>query len=197
MPTVPSRRLTIADVMILVPVVAAGTIILRSSLPGFWRLSGIFAGDLPDPGRLLWLWQWLHGVGSCFVVPMMAALVVIRLRQPRPSLRRLGRQPGFVACLAMLSSLVPGGLWVATFYHLPGQTFNVIWTIITYYTDSAVLGSWLALSLAGRWRSEPGWIDRSGRVLGWYWIVMFAWMPAVQAARTIGQLTWRGWWWSS
>ena len=26
-----------------------------------------------------------------------------------------------------------------------------------------------------RWRPEPGWIDRSGRVLGWAWI---AWMVA-------------------
>lgn len=31
---------------------------------------------------------------------------------------------------------------------------------------AAVAGAWLALALAGVWRPEPGWIDRSGRLVG-------------------------------
>ena len=35
----------------------------------------------------------------------------------------------------------------------------------------AVAGAWLALALSGRWRPEPDWLDRAGRVLGLLWIV--------------------------
>jgi hypothetical protein len=35
----------------------------------------------------------------------------------------------------------------------------------------AVAGAYLALWAAGLWRSEPTWIDRAGRALGWFWIL--------------------------
>lgn len=38
----------------------------------------------------------------------------------------------------------------------------------------AVAAVWLVLAVAGRWRPEPSWIDRSGRVLGVTWIVLAA-----------------------
>jgi hypothetical protein len=41
-----------------------------------------------------------------------------------------------------------------------------------YHVDVgfAVLGSWAALVLNGRWRPKPSWIDRSGRAIGATWI---------------------------
>jgi hypothetical protein len=30
---------------------------------------------------------------------------------------------------------------------------------------------WIALRLAGVWHAEPSWIDRTGRVLGIYWVL--------------------------
>lgn len=34
-----------------------------------------------------------------------------------------------------------------------------------------VAGSWLVLILTGTWRPERSWLDRAGRVLGWFWIL--------------------------
>ena len=37
-----------------------------------------------------------------------------------------------------------------------------------------VIGGWMVLALGGRWRSEPSWIDRTGRVTGIVWIAVTA-----------------------
>ena len=34
----------------------------------------------------------------------------------------------------------------------------------------SVAAAWVSLALSGRWRSEPSWIDRTGRVLGVYFL---------------------------
>ena len=38
---------------------------------------------------------------------------------------------------------------------------------------AAVLGAWSAMAASGRWKSQPSWIDRTGRVLGMFWIGLF------------------------
>ena len=172
--------------MILVVAAALGTLFLRSYLPGFSRQ----LADIPTFGPDSWgVWRaywWLYGPGSCFVVPWMAALIVIRLRRPRPRLIRF--QPGFVACVAVMVTLVPGLAWFATICQRPGfqgpQGFEQAWAISTHWTSTAVIGAWLGLYLAGKWRPEPSWIDRMGRALGLYWIILnfvFMGYQAVQA----------------
>lgn len=37
---------------------------------------------------------------------------------------------------------------------------------------AAVAASWTFLFVSGEWRPERSWIDRAGRVLGWYWIAI-------------------------
>lgn len=41
-----------------------------------------------------------------------------------------------------------------------------------FSASSAVLTAWLMLYISGRWRSNPGWLDRMGRFLGWFWIAI-------------------------
>jgi hypothetical protein len=36
----------------------------------------------------------------------------------------------------------------------------------------AVGSGWMLLLVSGRWRPERSWIDRAGRVLGWFWIAI-------------------------
>ena len=38
---------------------------------------------------------------------------------------------------------------------------------------AAVLGAWSAMAASRRWRCQPSWIDRAGRVLGLSWIGLF------------------------
>ena len=47
--------------------------------------------------------------------------------------------------------------------------------VLTYHIDEcgfSVAVAWLTLTLGGRWRPEPSWIDRMGRVLGFYFIAI-------------------------
>jgi hypothetical protein len=40
-------------------------------------------------------------------------------------------------------------------------------------TGAAVTGAWLMLAISGRRCPEPGWLDRSGRILGAFWVLNF------------------------
>jgi hypothetical protein len=186
----PIRRFTIADVMILVAAAAVGTLVLRSYLPGLSRQLGLIPTFAPDPWGLWWAHLWLHGPGSCLVVPWMAAVIALRLRRPRPRLIRF--QPGFVACLAGMASLVPGVVWFATIRHRPGfqraDGFEQAWAIMTQWTDTAVLGAWIALLWTRKWRPEPSWIDRMGRALGLYWVLLLIGFHALQWSQAIQNL---------
>jgi hypothetical protein len=45
------------------------------------------------------------------------------------------------------------------------------WNSRLHENGQIVAVMWIVLAAAGVWQSEPGWIDRAGRCLGWYWIV--------------------------
>ncbi|WP_435016349.1 hypothetical protein TA3x_003914 [Tundrisphaera sp. TA3] len=168
----PPRRFTIADGMILVPAAALGALMLRAYLPGHYRQLAIVPTLIPDPWGAWRVHAWVRGPGSCFVVPVMAALIVLRLRPPRPG--RIRSQPGFVACLAVMLAVLVGVARVATIFHRPSfhseSGFEQIWGSVTARASWAVMGAWLALHLSGDWDAEPSWVDRAGRLLGVFWI---------------------------
>jgi hypothetical protein len=153
------RRFSISDLMILIAAAALGTLILRSYIPGFTSQLAFIPTIFPDPWGVWRAHAWLHGPGSCFVVLWMAAMIVIRLRRPRPKVIRF--QPGFIACVAVMISLLPGLAWFAAIHHRPGfqrpQGFEQAWAITTEWTDTAVLVS-LARSNARNWAQPVRWI---------------------------------------
>ncbi len=147
--------------MILVVAGAVAALLGRSIAPNL---------NEPLPPGFAAIWQylaWVQLLGSCAAVPGMAAMIAIRLRRPRPSRLRLGFQPGFVACVAVVGSLAPGLAWYVGIRHRPGfqrpGSFDQVWYCVTEWTGTTVLGAWIALILARRWRPEPSWIDRAGR----------------------------------
>jgi hypothetical protein len=109
------------------------------------------------------------------------AALVVRLRRPRPRLRRLLRTPGTSASFAALFVLV-----IDLFRH--AFAFGVLcldvgWAYAPMYFGAytalegtpadaglAVATVWCYQAVAGCWRSEPTWIDRAGRVLGVCWL---------------------------
>lgn len=39
-----------------------------------------------------------------------------------------------------------------------------------FYIGAAILSSWATLALSRRWRPQPTWLDRVGRVVGVAWL---------------------------
>ena len=99
---------------------------------------------------------------------LSVACVAIRLRPPRPPLRRLARQPGFAALFAMAVAMPT--IWLAG--HLP-MASGIGWIrpdllalVAMHGVGFAVLWSWLTLYLIGCWRPSRDWSDRIGRAAG-------------------------------
>jgi hypothetical protein len=50
----------------------------------------------------------------------------------------------------------------------------------------------MALAFSRRWRPEPSWIDRLGRVLGLYWLLMLLMIFALQWIQRLQHLLYQG-----
>jgi hypothetical protein len=115
-----------------------------------------------------------------FVVPPVVAAwsvatIPIRLMGPRPRFRRLARQPGVVASFALVLSLTFTALpWVSLLLRDANPSaIHDGWILVALVSPAlAVLASWMALAASGAWRAQPDWVDRFGRVLGAYWILL-------------------------
>jgi hypothetical protein len=149
----------------------------------------------PDAG---WdgLWE-LREYGYRIFRPILlawtAAIVVLRLRGPRPPRRQLWRQPGFVACFAVIFALaiwwaalaVPVGFSMAGDLSQATEPIRLrawieylAWAWDQHQTEAfnpaiAIGVGCLASRAAGRWRPESSWIDRAGRLMGAIWLGEF------------------------
>lgn len=205
MPASKCRKFTVADGMILVAATAVE----------FWMLSlevtpNQLTGWELGPALVEYLRQWVTGspgaatrtrdfvfmvidlilgLSPLLLVPTMTVFV-LRLRRPRPSIRRLVRQPGFATSLAvvwvwavnsvtamisMVYHRLTGGRW--DMYVTPelGSLFVPIYfrELRCDWYEVAVLAIWSYLLVGRLARSEAGWIDRLGRVLGGCWMFLF------------------------
>jgi hypothetical protein len=176
-PTSP-RKITILDAMILIAASACGLALSRT-MEGPWEDIAFYASNwlgrlTNDPVRV--------GAALPFLMTFTPAVLLIRLRQPRPRLRRLLRQPGMVACTA---AMVPIVLALLQLSYLewgprPRSPYGIDWARRPLFWDCGfdggiwVLGAWLALALSGRRRAEPSRIDRLGKLVGASWLIVAA-----------------------
>ena len=161
------RPFNISDAMILV----AATAISLPLMPPYWVdcLKAISQGNL-GPDAIL----GVANSSTAILVPSTLAMLLLRLRQPRPAFRRLRNQPGLMACLtAAITATITLIFFFVEFNSYVNADFRVSFFQINSYVAPSVVGSWLTLLLGGRWKAEPGWIDQLGRCLGWLWIVSF------------------------
>ena len=137
--------------------------------------------DLEVPGFMLLCDQF--GPIQLGTIPPLAAWTVaflaIRLRRPRPALRRCLREPGMVGCCAATA-----GILINVFYVLalalayspaPAVTFFYKGNDVRVYAMEVgftVIGTWVGLILVRGWRPIPCWIDRLGRALSLLWVSM-------------------------
>jgi hypothetical protein len=192
------RRCTLLDAMVLVAATAIGLSLARTYSQE--ALNNNLESYPLFPKVLLSIWAAIVAV---LPVPAMwsIALFGLGLRQPRPVLRRLVRQPGIVAAGAVtlvaairlvgfitLIARTPNNrfytLGVSFFeafavrISYPGPTSAATLYNSAYFASSAfgvsmaVAAGWLLLFVSGRWRSEPVWIERFGRALGVFWIAI-------------------------
>ena len=105
-------------------------------------------------------------VGLPFLVCGTIALLVMRLREPRPPWGGLVKQPGFWGCVAPLAAICVLIGW-------PQYGVDVHRAVV----GASVVVAWLALAISRRWRAEASWIDRAGRVVGVLWLATV--IPAV------------------
>jgi len=181
MPKPPERRLTMADLMILVAATAIGIALTRSVVAAIYTEADR-ADSYLSVGWYKIYWRTVSGTGLSVAT---VTILVLRLRSPRPSLRRLARQPGAMACAAATLNMVIGLFAAGVFAvlvsvpRLPVGGF--FWTILRLhsfpyfipYSGQAVAGAWLVLIVGRTWRAEPSWIDRAGRLLGACWLVLY------------------------
>jgi hypothetical protein len=183
------RRFTLCDAMVLVAAVGLGLMLSRT-----WSY---YAEKLTGPLKHLaavghpWLPSMIYNIIALWpVVAMVApALLLLRLRQPRPPARRLFAPPGVAACMVatviMALECVEDSLYSIAFtlaYHEPGAPFpesaattlalSATGAFLTTRVSYGIAAAWVAIAIARRWRAEPSWIDRAGRVVGCLWLLL-------------------------
>src|SRR4051794_6753460 len=102
----PRRTFTLLDAMILVAATAIGLAVARYISDAPVALSEVEFG-----GGRIYAWfrnamRWL----TCIALMWSLFLLPIRLRQPRPTFRRLMRQPSTRACCTIALSIALGGM---------------------------------------------------------------------------------------
>ncbi|MFI5459221.1 MAG: hypothetical protein ACHRXM_27665 [Isosphaerales bacterium] len=194
MPSTTHRTFTLMDAMSLVAATAVALAGFRCYAGDLGELrvqlsESLTAVAAPPDGWPSWGWAiWSsYGLLVTVLVPFCwawtLAILGLRLRRPRSRLRRLMRQPGAIACYSAAFALVPAlagllglgvisGLLSGSDYASPqwDRLLGFSFILVPALTGFAILGSWATLLLGRRWRAEPDWIDRAGRLLGVYWI---------------------------
>jgi hypothetical protein len=173
-------RFTIKDAMAMVAAVAVGIALARSYHEELISVAG--------PQGRSFHYQAGAYMATLVVVPFAAALAWCRLRRPFRPIRRLAREPGTVALLAIAVCIVAAVLEEALIWALlvlaGTRIIGLVWRPLVDAAASlagmigpAVCASWSLQCLAGHWRPQPGWIDRAGRALGTIGIILFALHP--------------------
>jgi hypothetical protein len=149
------------------------------SAVGFSCCRTVILGSI-DPiagfSALNWAFTAVAAVGFLLMLSSFMILAM-RLRRPRPTIRRVARQPGAVACFAMAA---------LTAFRLMNVAFDLATGCVTEYRSieyrvyhwlspkceyaSIVAIVWMIFALGRISRPERSWIDRAGRAVGWCWI---------------------------
>jgi len=188
-----NRKFGLLDAMVLVLATATALAATRHWWPDYF--------DDFRPGgeaykenfvNLMYRVRYLLYSIAYFSASWTLACLVVRLRKPRPTVRLLTRQPGMVACstAAIILSLRLVNLVITLIVHVLCVPADPVRGWLSWWFEDAgelplipsemgcgVAAAWIIQAVGGRWRAEPSWIDRMGRILGMFWIgtVPFAW----------------------
>jgi hypothetical protein len=163
------KRFTVVDLALVASATIIGLTSARYTMVSLVELS---RRPVPTTFRRQ---EWETGI-ACVLIAWTLALVIARFRFPRPDFDHLGVQPGFVANCSVLLTVAIGIVWAALYGSTGSPLAMELVPILNFYRMIFTLGgAWLAMILCRRWRPEPCWIDRCGRIVGICWFVMTAW----------------------
>ncbi len=172
----------IVDGMVMVAATAFAFAMVRAGIPARGYAFTTFGGNWEQ-----WVFYWMH---LLVPFPAMWSLAVFLIAMRGSGARRRARCAGVAACAAAAAVVAVTAIVSSGFYALHVmEDFGMIRKILSHATVShllppfggaqleeigggAVAGAWAALLASRRWRTEPTWIDRAGRVLGIIWIVL-------------------------
>jgi hypothetical protein len=189
MPDPLPRRFGLLDGMILIAATAAGLALGRAlGPPAVWPgrpaallvapAGGWTVGEIALRAATAWapaipcLVAWTFGV------------LALELRRPRPPWRQLVSQPGLVAQVVAVLTLVvhaavlldaawfDGRFGYASPARLQAVALNAA-LLLAHRVGWSVIVAWTALALSGRWTSGSAWPERVGRLVGVGWVVSF------------------------
>jgi hypothetical protein len=192
----PNRRFTLIDAMIFIAASAPGFLHLKHCIddPILGANSQIGANSQKLGVNLMILYHYINFIIP-FMLMMTIAVLIIRLRKPRPPCRRIFRQPGTMACFGAIAVVLLEAVGSLIAYGMLAfdSSDGSFWAVAQEITDWAWMGEryweipprighvvgilWLVSILSRRWYPEPSWIDRLGRILGGFWIALipFSW----------------------
>jgi hypothetical protein len=193
------RKFLLSHALVLVAATAVGFFVAR---PYYAVTTVDWTPPMPSASSFAgWvggIWDCLVMV-SPIVMAWTLAILALEFWPPRPRWRELVRQPGFVAGMTAAFVLLVRLCGFATMYArvfgreklwimsvprtggggaLPGwPPRNLLFETDHFLSTAALIGvsvaaNWIVLRASGAWRSERGWIDRVGLVLGWFWIAI-------------------------
>jgi hypothetical protein len=169
--------------MVLVAALAAGISVVRAPLLGVFAPSR----NLWKPGvslkpRLVELFFTAQDWAAAPLFCTSCAILVMRIREPRPPIRFLVRRGDFAALLAIvvasLSTLLmtaiqqsPTALGLAQF---PYPLFFYQWfNLLDMVVGPAVLAAWLNCAAGGRWGIGRDWLGWSSAAVEILWVILF------------------------
>jgi hypothetical protein len=189
------RRMSLLDAILIVGSAAVGLGLFELSHRTLFK-GWIWVADRGFPD--IRTWSTLEALVTCsditvfllpVVIPWTFLLIVFRMRSPRPSWRRIWRQPGMAACLvavfawlwtvvALLLAVNVSHLALARRTITPADwAQKYLSDELFMYVGLAVAAVWIVQYMSGRWRRSADWIDTMGRVVGVLWIVIgLVWM---------------------
>jgi hypothetical protein len=177
------RRFGLIDAMALLAATAVGlawgrrdlvaTVQARVISTGFVSNNSMHTRPVEFADRLITFTRGTSHLLACWTL----AVLILRLRSPRPRRARLVCQPGTVAVATATAYAVAVAARILVAFlirakYKPAWSDYVAQAINTYETATAITASWLILALSGRWRPERTWIDRSGCLIGLAWIAL-------------------------
>jgi hypothetical protein len=164
------RPFSIADAMIFIAATACSFFLLRTlSEQELWdtdpksELGPKIASNI----------DMACAIASAFAMSWTIAWLIVRIRRPRPSRRYLCRQPGMVACLSASLAMLIYSAWEIGINIFHGSSSCYV-GMLFWFTERigiAVMATWFVFAVGGLMRRERGWIDRSGTLLGSFWVM--------------------------